>query len=123
MPVAQGFRGFFKAADGRIAVVAIDRNEMREVEGLANDGPFEQGALQENGDAAWDCPNHRRGIGRAGMVRREDDRAGRNAINSPYFDADTDGSHEEHDAIDARPIERIYMPGEQRVDEEKWTDE
>lgn len=121
LAVAKGLRGFLQADDRGIAIAAIDGNEMCEVEGLSDDWPFEKGALQKNGDASRDTPDDGWGIGGTRVIRSKDHGAGGDALDAFCMNADANASDEEHNAVHASPVERINVSGDQRVNEQRWS--
>ena len=123
LSVAQGLDGFVDAVDGGLAIETIDRNEMGEMEGLADDGPVEQRAFEENGDAAGDGTDNGGSIGGTGVIRGENAGAGRNALGAFHLDADTDAVDEEHHTFQAGPIERIDVFGEEGINEKRRADD
>lgn len=121
LAVAQGLRGFFQADECGIAIAAVYGDEMCEVESLSDDWPFEKGALQKNGDASRDRPDDGWGIGGTRVIRCKDDGSAGNALDAFCLNADAHASDEEHNAVHARPVERIDMSGDERVNEQGWS--
>jgi hypothetical protein len=118
LAVAQGFDGFVDAFDGGVAMETIDGDEVRKMEGLADDGPVEERALEENGDATRNGADDGRGVRGTGVIRGENAGTGRDALDAFYFHVNADAVHEEHYASYASPVERIDMFGEESVDEQ-----
>ena len=123
LAVAQGFDGLVDAVDSGLAIETIDGNEVREVKGLADDGPVEERTLEKNGDAARDGADHGGGVGGTGVIRGEDAGAGRNALGAFHVDVDAGAVDEKHDAFHSGPVEGINVLGEEGVDQQRRADD
>jgi hypothetical protein len=123
LAVAQGVDGLVYAFDGGLAIETVDRNEMSQVEGLADNGPVEQRAFEENGDAAWDGADYGGGVSGTGVIRGENAGSGRDAFRAFHLDMDSGTVDEEHHAFQAGPVEWVDMFCEESVDEQRRADD
>src|SRR5258708_25826708 len=87
--------------------------------GVGEHGVIEKGGAQEEGDTAGDGTDDSRRVRRTGVVGGEDDRAGRNALDTLHSYADADGIHKKHDSLDGRPVKRIGIFCEHSVNEQR----
>ena len=99
LAVAEGFDGFVDAFDGGVSIETIDRDEMSEMEGLADDGPIEERTFEENSNASRDGADDGWGVSGAGVIRSENAGAGRDAVSAFDLDVNSDTIHEEHHAF------------------------
>jgi hypothetical protein len=92
---------------------------MRKVKGLSNDGPFEERALEENGNAAGNGADYRGGICGTGVICGEDAGALGNALGALDTNTNADAADKKHDAFNTRPVEWIDMFRYERVEKER----
>ena len=123
LAVAKGEGGFFEADYCGVAIEAVNRDEVREVKGLARDGKSEQRTFKKDGNAAGDGPDDGGWICGTGVVGGEDTGLLRDAFESLDADAYTDGTDEEHDTSDGGPVKRINVPGDGGVEKKRRADD